>query len=244
MTATTALPPILFEDEHVIAFDKPAGLLVAPDRWDKTAANLIQIVHQKLSPQIFNVHRLDRETSGVLVCTKTERALRRLCRDFEEHRLSKRYICLVRGNPPWADHEVSLRLMPDPQRPGHMLGVQHGGKPARTRFHVLETWRGYALVEAVPLTGRTHQIRVHLASTGHPLVADRFYGDGHGLLLSELKRGYKHKAEPERPLMGRLALHAESLTFAHPATGATMTVRAPYPHDFTLALKYLSRFAK
>jgi 23S rRNA pseudouridine1911/1915/1917 synthase len=135
----------------------------------------------------------------VLLCTKTATALRTLCRDFEEHRFSKRYLCLMRGSPARTDQEVSLRLLPDPGRPGYMLALKHGGKPARPRFHVLEIWRGYALVEAVPLTGRRHQIRVYLASTGHPLVADRFYGDGHGLLLSELKRDYKHKAEPERP---------------------------------------------
>ena len=233
---------ILYDDASLIALDKPAGLLAVPDRWDKGADNLIRMVHERISPHIYNVHRLDRETSGILLCTKTRPALRQLVRDFAERRVAKRYVALVNGIPPWGETTVKLPLGPDPAHPGRVVVRTHGGKPAETRLRVVERWRSYALVEAFPQTGRTHQIRVHLASTGHPIVGDTLYGDGRGIYLSHLKRGYKHKNLPERPLIGRLALHAEALTFTHPDTSAETTLRAPCPRDFTVAMKYLTRF--
>lgn len=236
-------PAVLFEDDTIIAFDKPSGLLVAPDRFDKTKPSLMDWVHRTLSPTIFNVHRLDRETSGLVLCAKTRDALRTLCRSFEGREVEKRYIALVRGAPAWDEKRVDLSLAPDLASPGRMR-VDRAGKPASTQFRVLTRWRRYAQVEAAPLSGRTHQIRVHLASLGCPIVSDRFYGGGRHFYLSEIKRDYKQKPDrQEIPMMGRLALHAASLAFRHPGTGAAVTIRAPLPHDFEVAFRYLDRFA-
>jgi len=123
------------------------------------------------------------------------------------------------------------------------MKIVRSGKPAVTDFEVAARFRRYALVTLVPHTGRTHQLRVHLAAIGCPVTCDRFYGDGRGLMLSELKRHYKQHAErPERPLIGRLALHAEVLSLPHPVTGVPLIIRAPLPDDFELAAKYLKRY--
>ncbi|MBI4023894.1 MAG: RluA family pseudouridine synthase [Verrucomicrobia bacterium] len=238
------LPPILFEDESLIAFDKPSGLLVAPDRWDKELANLMQMVHERLSPEIFNVHRLDRETSGVLLCAKTRMSRDHLSRQFQLREVAKRYEAIVRGVPPEDEMLITLAVLEDERHPGRMRTSRARGRHSETRVKVLTRWRGYTRVEVFPKTGRTHQVRVHLASQGCPVLADPLYGDGQGLMLSALKRGYKQKRdEPERPLLGRLALHAESLGFIHPVEKKPMTISSPLPKEFEIAIKYLRRFA-
>lgn len=243
MTKIMTVPQILCEDEAILAFDKPSGLLVAPDRWDKARENLMDIVHRRISPGYFNVHRLDKDTSGVLLCAKTKAALDNLCAQFEGRDVSKRYLAIVRGVPEWTDRTIDTALAADERRPGRMCAVRSGGMAAQTEFHVIEAWRSYALVEARPLTGRTHQIRVHLAAAGMPVVGDVFYGNGAGIMLSDLKKGYRKKEGPEKPLIGRLALHAGSLSFRHPTTGQPTTISAPLPDDFSLAIKYLGRFS-
>jgi RluA family pseudouridine synthase len=237
------LPPVIFEDDALIAFNKPSGLLVAPDRWDKTRPNLMRMVHEQLSPDFFNVHRIDAETSGVLLCAKTKPALDSVSRMFETREVRKLYLAITRGVPSKTSGSVRKSLAPDEHNPGRMR-IVHVGKPCETLIEVVRKWRGFTLVEAVPLTGRTHQIRVHLAFLHSPIVGDTFYGDGRGVCLSEFKPGYKaHADREERPLIGRLGLHAQRLMFKHPVTGADMTIEAPLPKDFAVAIKYLDRFA-
>ncbi|MFA5057102.1 MAG: pseudouridine synthase, partial [Opitutaceae bacterium] len=132
-------------------------------------------------------------------------------------------------------------LRADESRPDLMRVVKKQGQESVTRCRVLERFRGFAWLECRPLTGRTHQIRVHLAASGLPVLNDTFYGDDTRLLLSSFKRGYKGRAE-ERPLISRLALHASELTVLHPETRAGVTLRAPLPNEFGVALKYLRRF--
>ena len=254
------LPPILYEDDALLAFDKPSGLLVAPDRWDKSRENLMGLVHERLGGQIANVHRLDAETSGVLLCAKTKPALDFLSGQFQAKGVEKTYLAFavvlpveramkiaatVRtedgGLPP--KFSVDLALGPDEDRPGRMrVFRRRGGKPSSTRFRVLESFGRFVWLECRPLTGRTHQIRVHLAAAGAPVLNDDFYGDPEiRLLLSELKRRYKGRDE-ERPLIARLALHASSLTVVHPVTRAPVEISAPLPKEFEIALKYLRKF--
>ena len=239
----SALPPVLFEDESFIAFDKPSGLLVAPDRWDKERENLADMIHEQLSPNFFNVHRLDRDTSGVILVAKTKKALDAASNLFHSREVQKQYVAIAHGVPKEEKGTIRMPIVEDEERPGTMKTVRHG-KPAVTDFEVVERFRRYALVKLVPHTGRTHQLRVHLAAIGCPVVCDRFYGDGRGLMLSELKKHYKQHADrPERPLIGRLALHAEVLSLPHPVTGEPLSLRAPLPDDFELALKYLKRYS-
>jgi RluA family pseudouridine synthase len=238
------LPHVLFEDAAVLLFDKPSGLLVAPDRWDKTRENLMGSVHAARGTEVNNVHRLDADTSGVLLCAKTPDALRLLTAQFEAHTVVKRYIALVAGRPAAERFSVDHPLGEDPRKLGRMRVDTNNGKPAVTDFVVLERFRAHTLVECQPKTGRTHQLRVHLAAIGCPIVADPFYGGAPGILLSALKPGYRQKRnEPERPLLGRLALHAAGLTFDHPITGVRTTVESPMPKEFSVAMKYLREFA-
>ena len=239
---TMPLPPILHQDDALIAFDKPSGLLVAPDRWDKSRENLMGLVHAALGPQVANVHRLDADTSGLLLCAKTKPALDFLTGQFQGRTVEKTYHALVTGQPALDDFTVELALAPDERRPGLMRVVKKSGKASVTHFRVLARFRGCAWLECRPLTGRTHQIRVHLAATGTPILGDAFYGDTAPLLLSSFKRGYKGR-EKEKPLLARLALHASGLALTHPLTRERLVLRAPLPHEFEVALKYLQKFA-
>jgi RluA family pseudouridine synthase len=233
---------VRYEDEHLVAFDKPSGLLTAPDRWDKDLDNLMAIVHKRWSPEWFNVHRLDKGTSGLLLCAKNRDTLRRLTAAFEQRQVRKRYAALVEGTPPKDAGTLTMALADDPRRPG-LMRTARDGQRAETRYEVVTRWRGYSLLRAWPLTGRTHQIRVHLAAINCPIVGDVHYGGGAGLLLSRLKRGYKPPREGERPLIGRLALHADRLELKHPIAGADLAVESPLPHDFAVGIKYLDKFA-
>lgn len=254
------LPPILFEDDTMIAFDKPSGLLIAPDRWDKQRENLMGLVHARYGHGVANVHRLDADTSGLLLCAKTKPALDFLSGQFQSKTVAKKYTALVVVLPieqamkvikPVRDEAgmlpesfaVDLALGEDERQPGRMRVFKgRGGKACVTEFRVLERFGRFALLDCLPLTGRTHQIRVHLAAAGAPILNDPFYGDpGIKLLLSELKHRYKGRDE-EKPLLGRLALHASELTLKHPVTREPVTLQAPLPHEFEIALKYLRKF--
>jgi RluA family pseudouridine synthase len=229
----------------LIAFDKPSGLLTVPDRWNKARSDLISLIHQRLAPGIYNVHRLDAEISGVLLCAKTKAALTALERQFAAGRAKTHYLALVRGALSEHDMVIRRELEKDRDQPGRMrLAAAYRRGACRTRAHAIEVFRAHSLLEAWPSTDKTHQIRIHLAYVGCPVVADAFYGDGRGLYLSEIKSDYKFKPnQPERPLIGRVALHAASLAFAHPITHNELTITAPWPKDLSIAIKYLKRLA-
>ncbi|HEY3756294.1 MAG TPA: pseudouridine synthase [Opitutaceae bacterium] len=254
------LPPILSEDESYIAFDKPSGIPVAPDRWDRERVYLMRQIHEAMGRQVANVHRLDADTSGVFLCARNKPALDALSGQFQAKTVAKKYLALVVVLPPEramkvaapiramegglpAEFAVDLALGADEANPGRMrVYRRRGGKASRTEFRVLEAFPGWAWVECRPITGRTHQIRIHLAAAGAPVLGDVFYGDPEvRLLLSDLKRGYKGR-EKEKPMIDRLALHASELTFTHPVTGLPVTVTSPVPREFEVALKYLRKF--
>jgi 23S rRNA pseudouridine1911/1915/1917 synthase len=247
--------PILFEDEHVVALDKPAGLAVEPDRWDDTRPNVVAALTDLLEQRAAQgggepfrprlVHRLDRDTSGVLVLAKTIEAERALGAAFEEGRVNKRYLALVEGEHPLEDgavEEIALALAQDQKRTGQMC-ARRDGKEALTLVRVAQRFRGFTLVECEPRTGRTHQIRVHLSAKGFPLAVDPLYGRRKTLLLSELKSGYRKKpGQVETPLIDRLTLHAASLeipSITEPER--TLRVEAPLPRDLVRTLKQLSK---
>jgi len=244
-TLTTLPLTILFEDEWLVAFDKPSGLLTAPDRWNKARSDLISLLRQNGAGGIANAHQLDAETSGVLLCAKTKVALTALERQFGAGRAKAHYLALVHGTLPEPDLVIRREIENDRNQPGRMrLAAAYRRGTCRTRTHAIEVFQAHSLLEAWPSGAKAHQVRIHLAYAGCPVVADALYGSVHGLYLSEIKSDYKFKPnEPERPLIGRLALHVESLTCTHPATKTEITISAPWPKDFSIAIKYLKKFA-
>lgn len=238
------LPPVLYEDDCLIAYDKPSGLLVAPDRWDKELLDLMGLVHKYASEQWANVHRLDRDTSGIVVVAKTPEALQSVQAQFDRQGVRKTYMAITLPAPVIGEGVIESPIGPDDRKPGRMRVSDEHGKEAITEYLVLEKYSsGHALLKVQPRTGRTHQIRVHLAHLGCPVLCDPMYEGGPPLLLSQLKHNYKRSAGDEKPLIERLALHAHEITFAHPATGLPLTIQSPLPREFEVAIKYLRRFA-
>ena len=246
--------PIVFEDEHLLAISKPACLLTSPDRYDPDRPNLMKLLHAGIAEQkpwaaqrglsyLANAHRLDFETTGVILLAKTKPVLVSLANLFGSERPVKIYAALLPGTPPHPKWEVDAALAPFPGRPGQMRVDPNNGKQSRTAFEVREQFRGYTLVQCRPYTGRTHQIRVHLKHWGLPICGDQVYG-GRPLLLSDLKNEYRLKhGKTERPLISTVALHAEELSLIHPVTGTEVKITAPWPKDFTVAVKQLRRHA-
>jgi RluA family pseudouridine synthase len=211
---------ILFEDTSLLVVDKPAGLAVLPDGWEADAPYLVKLLQADHSP-LWVVHRLDKVTSGLIVFALTAEAHRSLNIQFEKHEVEKTYHALVQGNPLWEEHTARHPLRTNVGHSHRTVVDLKRGKAAETRFRVIKRGQAGAWLEAAPLTGRTHQVRVHAAALGHPLIADTLYG----ALPSEL--------------IGRPALHAWSLSLTHPATGERMTFSAPHPADFAKALSIL-----
>ncbi len=189
-----------------------------------------------------NAHRLDFETTGIILLAKSKPVLVQLANQFGAEKPVKRYLALSHGSPAEESFTIDLKLAPDPHRPGVMRPDLKTGKKAITRVEVAERFNSFTLLYCQPLTSRAHQIRAHLRARELTLVGDRTYG-GAPLLLSRLKPNYRPKPdEPEKPLIGRAALHAESLTLAHPATGQPLTISSPWPKDLQVGLKYLRRY--
>ncbi|MDZ7262372.1 MAG: RluA family pseudouridine synthase, partial [candidate division KSB1 bacterium] len=214
-------PPItiLYEDEAVLAINKPAHLLVIPDRWDPNKSNLFSILQRRYPEhKIYVVHRLDEGTSGLVLFAKTPEAHRHLCQQLQQRRMAKTYLAIVIGEVE-RDGVVDLAMGADRRKKGKMA-VQNQGKESVTEYQILERYRGFTYLKVMPKTGRTHQIRLHLQAIGHPLAVDPVYGERQAIYLSELKPRYKQKPDAvERPLIDRLTLHAAEIRFAHPITG-------------------------
>jgi tRNA pseudouridine32 synthase/23S rRNA pseudouridine746 synthase len=228
-----AAPRVLHEDAHVLAVDKPPGRLVIPGRGtdERSLREDLEAVHGKL----WVVHRLDRGTSGVLVFARSARAHRTLNLAFDRGEPSKRYLALVRGMPP-AERRIEIAIAP--ARRGRMRPARRAdprGKASATLVRLLEAfaaaaWTGgpMALVEALPETGRTHQIRVHLAWAGFPLALDPDYGDAAPL-----------RGPGGEVLLARTPLHAARLELRHPASREILTLEAPMPADMKAAVEAL-----
>jgi len=233
---------VLYEDASLLAVNKPAGVPVLPDGYDLDLVHLRALLEPAYGP-LWIVHRLDKETSGLVMLARTAEAHRALNDSFAQRQVSKIYHALVRGAPDWTERVVRLALLPDGDRRHRTVVDRRRGKRSLTRLRVLEQFRGYALVEAAPKTGRTHQIRVHLQSQGVPIAADPLYGDGRAVLLSEVKPGYRKKGQ-ERPLLDRLGLHAWQIVIPHPVHGEPLSLRAPHPKDLRITLRQLRKYGR
>jgi RluA family pseudouridine synthase len=215
------LPEILYCDSALLACNKPAGLLSIPDGYDPKKPHLRMILESQYG-RLWIVHRLDKDTSGVILLARTAAAHRTLNTQFAQNLVEKTYRAIITGLPSWDEKTVDAPLRAGAGRRKRTIIDPERGKPAVTEFHILARFQAYAFVEARPHTGRTHQIRAHLYSLGHPVLADPLYGE----------------SAPSKHIQ-RLALHAHTLTLQHPDSAKRMTFMAPLPPDLEAALRQL-----
>jgi len=258
---------VLYEDEHVLAVDKPSGLAAEPERWarDKACLSgaLLDLALDRAGlerseeghdtdrfeglgfrPRL--VHRLDKDTTGVVLVAKSIEAERALRAAFDAGEVRKTYLALVEGEHRLPDGEeeiIDLPIGPDERKSGRMRVDRQHGKPSRTKVRVEQRFKGYTLLACEPLTGRTHQIRVHLREVGFPLAVDPYYGRRDSLSLSDFKRDYRKKpGHVESPLVERLTLHARAIEFPRVGAEGTVRVESPLPKDLTRVVKQLAKF--
>jgi 23S rRNA pseudouridine955/2504/2580 synthase/23S rRNA pseudouridine1911/1915/1917 synthase len=202
----------LFENNFFIALNKPAGVLSIPDR-TQSEPSLKDRLIEKYS-NIFTIHRLDKETSGIILFAKDAETHKYFSKLFEEKAMEKYYLGLVHGSPQHKTGSIDAPMMEHPVFKGKMV-VNKNGKPSLTDYEVMENFPKYSLVKFQIHTGRTHQIRVHAKNIGHPIVCDPLYGDGQPIMLSAIKKKFKLSKhdEEERPMLSRVALHSYQLKF-------------------------------
>jgi 23S rRNA pseudouridine1911/1915/1917 synthase len=230
---------IIFENDDFIAVNKPSGLLTIPDR-EQTEKSLKEYLIDKYST-IYVVHRLDKDTSGLVVFAKNETKHKYLCKIFEERKVEKFYLGLVLGIPPEEKGIIDAPITDHLTRKG-MMTVHRSGKESQTGYEIVESNPHFSLVSFQLFTGRTHQIRVHCKNIGNPLACDDLYGDGKPILLSSFKKNYKlskHDDE-ERPIVNRLALHSFKLNFED-AKGVKMELCAEAPKEFRALMQQLKK---
>jgi 23S rRNA pseudouridine955/2504/2580 synthase/23S rRNA pseudouridine1911/1915/1917 synthase len=241
---------ILHENEYLVAVFKPAGLAAIPGRAQpdcllhRLARQLGIPASGTVDPRLRVVHRLDIDTSGVMLFAKHLAAQRHLSHQFQNNRAAKQYLAIVAGQPATPSGEIDAPLAVNPASPTRMVVNPAHGKAARTRWQLEERLGPFSLLRVFPQTGKTHQIRVHLCWIGLPLAVDGLYNPAsHGIFLSAFKRGYRPGDGVERPLIDRLTLHAEKLRFAE-IDGHEVEVTAPLPKDFRAALNMLRKYAR
>ena len=211
---------IIYQDKHILVIDKPAGLPVLPDGWEKDAPYLLKKLESDYG-KLWVVHRLDKTTSGVIIFARDAETHRVLNLQFENHEAEKIYHALIQGNPKWSEKTAKHPLRVNVGHKHRTAVDDKNGKPSETQFKIMKRYQASALIEASPKTGRTHQIRVHAYALGHPLLGDTLYG-----------------AE-ETDIITRPALHAHSLSIH--LNGEQRPFKAPYPNDFRMALERLKR---
>lgn len=233
---------ILFETDDFIVVNKPAGLLSIPDRHNELLPSMSKTL-ERAYEKIFVVHRLDKDTSGVMVFAKNETAHKYLSGQFQAKSTEKIYLGLVTGRVWEKEGNIDTPIEENPAKKGKMMTVKKG-KPALTSYEVLESFTLYTLLKIRIFTGRTHQIRVHMQSVGHSIAMDEVYGSAKPFYLSFIKKKYRvgRFQEEEKPLMSRMALHASTLSF-HDKKGQWHTFEAPLPKDFQAVLSQLRKNA-
>ncbi|MDR2553499.1 MAG: RNA pseudouridine synthase [Treponema sp.] len=264
---------VIYEDSRLIAVNKASGIAAGGERWDPGAPRLDRLILQNSadpalpdSPRaqapLFTVHRIDKETSGLVIFARDKANQRLLAAAFEKRRVEKTYTAVIHGRPSWPGGETfcDLPLVPEGNKKHMTIVDRYRGKPSLTRFTLILSRGNYSVVEARPETGRTHQIRVHLAALGHSIVCDPLYGknsrgggDG-GVYLSSFKRNWRGDALEERPLLSRLGLHAARLVLPPGSFGAEkedgnggadppLILEAPLPRDMAALFRQMERGA-
>lgn len=232
---------VIYSDDDFIVLNKRSGILIAADRYNPDAPRL-DLMAEKEFGKLYAVHRIDKDTSGLIIYAKNLEAQKGISMQFEQRKVQKTYHALVYGHPLWEDLHVDLALEPDGDARHRTVVNKKFGKPSITDFHLIGVCGPYSWIEAKPKTGRTHQIRVHLAANNLSIVCDPLYsGNQKPVRLSEVKRKWNGDEDEERPLLSRLALHAYKIQFEHPATHEQVTFTAPYARDMEAVRK---QFAK
>jgi 23S rRNA pseudouridine1911/1915/1917 synthase len=247
--STKLIVPIIYEDRHLLGITKPSGYLVAPVQWENTSRNLMLMLREGIEMGapwarrrvlrfITNVHRLDADTSGVLLLAKNRTALSQMTDRFEKRKVDKTYLALVKGTISQDEFFADVAIGEHPKIIGVMVIDRKNGREALTNFAVVERFGEYTLVKAFPVTGRTHQIRVHLAWLGLPVVNDSLYD----IERQEIETEQKYQQHPEDFLpIKRLALHASDLSFRHPLLPKKVNINSPLPKDFAETIEMLQK---
>jgi 23S rRNA pseudouridine1911/1915/1917 synthase len=235
---------VVWENDMFLAVNKASGVVVCPERWERAPLPpempqrepLNRLLEEARGERFFVCHRIDRETSGLVVFAKTPEAHKRLSAAFEKRLVPKKYVVILHGRPLWKETVCDLPLLPNGNKKHGTIVDKSRGKPSQTLFRLLFSAGNYTVAEAEPHTGRTHQIRVHAAALGHPVVCDALYGPGRRsgtaapVCLSAFKRGWRGDTFEERPLLARLGLHAAALTLP-----VECGVSEPWPLEAVLA---------
>lgn len=246
---------ILYEDDDLVAVDKPAGLVAhpAPGHFDRTLVNAMLYHCKQLSDvagelRLGIVHRLDKDTSGIMVMAKNNRAHEGLATQFRDRTLNKEYLAIAEGELRFDNDIIDLPLGRHFRDKKKFAVVFGAGKESKSRYTVLERFEGFTLLEVAPKTGRTHQIRVHLQSLGHPVICDGYYGVRRRIRVRDI---VPPEAAPDmtpeqldRTLINRQALHAHRLEFAHPTSGERIKLHAEMPPDMTGVVELLRQYRK
>jgi 23S rRNA pseudouridine1911/1915/1917 synthase len=233
---------IIYETDDFVAVNKPAGLLSIPDR-EGDEVSLKRLLRDKYG-EIYTVHRIDRNTSGLIVFAKNEESHKYLSQLFEDRTVEKYYVGIVKGTPSEKEKTIDAPIAQNAVKSTMMI-VHKRGKPSVTDYTVLEEFGKYSLLQFRIHTGRTHQIRVHMQYAGYPIVCDELYGDGQPILLSSIKKKYNLSKEEleERPILNRLGLHAQRLLFTDQHKNS-FDLEAEIPKDMRALLQQLRKLKK
>jgi 23S rRNA pseudouridine1911/1915/1917 synthase len=208
----TPLFAICYEDDEIIAVNKKSGAAVKGDRWDPAEERLDTALEKTISQKVFAVHRIDKDTSGIVLFAKNAESHRGLSLAFENHLIKKQYTAVVYGRVPWEETACDLPLTPDGNKRHLTIIDKYRGKKSFTAFKRLITAGNFSVIACFPKTGRAHQIRVHISALEHPIICDALYcRNPKPVYLSDIKRGWRGDPFSEKPLLSRLGLHASEL---------------------------------
>jgi len=232
----------IYEDDDIIVINKPSGVLTIPDRYNDKLPSIISHLRSRLG-DYYIVHRLDKETSGVMIFAKNAEAHRNLNLQFDEQAVTKIYHAIVQGIVQQDELQIDIPLLQNPHGIGVLPSIH--GKNCLSIVRTIERFKIASLLEVNLVTGRQHQLRAHVAAIGHPLLVDDLYGENNAFLLSSIKRRYKLKKNTEeKPIISRITMHSYSIEFSHPRTNDKLKFLAEYPKDFQATLEILRKYAR